>query len=73
MDGVKIGPTKLGKTLLRMWFPFVVFSIFMILLIGKNELYDRFLANFSGVGRVIFEYGSRLVFGCLVHFLFKDL
>ena len=60
MDGVKIGETKLGKTLLRMWFPFVVFSIFMILLIGKDELYGRFLANFSGVGRVIFEYGSQI-------------
>ena len=60
MDGVKIGETKLGKTLLRMWFPFVIFSIFMILLIGKDELYDRFLANFSGVGRVIFEYGSQI-------------
>ena len=60
MDGVKIGETKLGKTLHRMWFPFVVFSIFMILLIGKDELYDRFLANFSGVGRVIFEYGSQI-------------
>ena len=60
MDGVKIGETKLGKTLLRMWFPIVVFSIFMILMIGKDELYDRFLANFSGVGRVIFEYGSQI-------------
>ena len=60
MDGVNIRETKLGKTLLRMWFPFVVFSIFMILLIGKDELYGRFLANFSGVGRVIFEYGSQI-------------
>ena len=60
MDGVKIGETKMGKTLLRMWFPFVVFSIFMTLLVGKEELYSRFLANFSGVGRVIFEYGSQI-------------
>lgn len=60
MDGVKIGETKMGKTLLRMWFPFVVFSIFMTLLVGKDELYSRFLANFSGVGRVIFEYGSQI-------------
>ena len=32
----------------------------MILLIGKDQLYDRFLANFSGVGRIIFEYGSQI-------------
>ena len=60
MDGIKIEGTKLGKTLQRLWFPVVVFSIFMILLIGKDQLYDRFLANFSGVGRIIFEYGSQI-------------
>ena len=43
-----------------MWFPLFVFSIFMILLVGKDELYARFLANFSGVGKVIFEYGSQI-------------
>ena len=60
MDGIKIEETKMGKILHRLWFPVVVFSIFMILLIGKDQLYDRFLANFSGVGRIIFEYGSQI-------------
>ena len=45
---------------MRMWFPLFVFSVFLMLLIGKEELYGRFLANFSGVGRVIFEYGSQI-------------
>ena len=58
MDG--IGKSKIGKILLRMWFPMLVFTIFMFLLIGKEELYGRFLSNFSGVGRVIFEYGSQI-------------
>ena len=49
----------MGKTILG-WFPMIVFSIFMFLLVGKNELYSRFLDNFSGVGRVIFEYGSQI-------------
>ena len=60
MDGMKLGEGKMGKTILRMWFPMMVFSIFMFLLVGKNELYSRFLDNFSGVGRVIFEYGSQI-------------
>ena len=60
MDGMKLGEGKMRKTVLRMWFPMMVFSIFMLLLVGKNELYSRFLDNFSGVGRVIFEYGSQI-------------
>ena len=59
-DGVKIIEGKMGRVWMRMWFPLFVFSIFMILLIGKDELYSRFLANFSGVGKVIFEYGSQI-------------
>lgn len=58
MDGVKILEGKLGRVLIRMWFPVFVFSVFIILLLGKEELYERFLSNFSGVGKVIFEYGS---------------
>jgi hypothetical protein len=59
-DGVKVLDGKMGRVWMRMWFPLLVFSIFMILLVGKDELYSRFLANFSGVGRVIFEYGSQI-------------
>lgn len=59
-DGVKILDGKMGRVWRRIWFPLLVFSIFMILLVGKNELYNRFLANFSGVGKVIFEYGSQI-------------
>ena len=59
-DGVKILDGKMGRVWMRMWFPLLVFSVFMILLVGKDELYSRFLANFSGVGKVIFEYGSQI-------------
>jgi hypothetical protein len=59
-DGVKILDGKMGRVWMRMWFPLLVFSIFMVLLVGKDELYSRFLANFSGVGKVIFEYGSQI-------------
>jgi small-conductance mechanosensitive channel/CRP-like cAMP-binding protein len=51
---------KLGKSMLRIWFPLTVFTIFMMMVVGKEELYSRFLSNFSGVGRVIFEYGSQI-------------
>ena len=64
MDGVKIGETKLGKTLLRMWFPFVVFSIFMILLIGKDELYRSFFGKFLWGGQGYFRV--RFTNWCLV-------
>ena len=59
-DGVKILDGKMARVWMRMWFPLFVFSIFMILLVGKDELYARFLANFSGVGKLIFEYGSQI-------------
>ena len=59
-DGVKNLDGKMGQVWMRMWFPLLVFSVFMILLVGKDELYSRFLANFSGVGKVIFEYGSQI-------------
>ena len=60
MGGVKNIDGKMGGILMRMWFPLFVFSVFLMLLIGKEELYSRFLANFSGVGKVIFEYGSQI-------------
>ena len=59
-DGVKTLDGNMWRVWIRMWFPLLVFSIFMILLVGKDELYSRFLANFSGVGKVIFEYGSQI-------------
>ena len=58
MDG--IGKSKIGKILLRMWFPMLVFTIFMFLLIGKEELYGRFLSNFSEWVGSFFEYGSQI-------------
>lgn len=60
MDGEVTVNGKLGRVLLRIWFPVIVFSIFMSMLIGRDELYSSFLSNFSGVGKVIFEYGSQI-------------
>ena len=59
-DGVKVLEGKMAVMFMRMWFPLFVFSTFLILLIGKEEVSSRFLANFSGVGKVIFEYGSQI-------------
>ena len=60
MDGINTKEGKIGSLILRIWFPLFVFGIFMFLLLGKDELYSRFLRNLSGVGRVIFEYGSQI-------------
>ena len=59
VDGIT-SDGKMGKSILRIWFPLMVFAIFMTMVIGRDELYSRFLSNFSGVGRVIFEYGSQM-------------
>ena len=73
MVGVKIGETKLGKTLLRMWFPLVVFSIFMILLIGKMSCMIVFWQISLEWAGLFSSTVHKLVFGYLVHFLFKGL
>ena len=72
MDGIK---TKLnwGKTLHRLWFPFVVFSIFMILLIGKDRTVIVSLQIFQELVGLFLNTDHRLVFGFQVLFLLKDL
>ena len=60
MDGVITSGGKISRNLVKIWFPLFLFALFMVMVVGKEELYDRFLSNFSDVGRIIFDYGSQI-------------
>ena len=60
MDGVITSGGKISRNLVKIWFPLSLFALFMVMVVGKEELYDRFLSNFSDVGRIIFDYGSQI-------------